>query len=152
METAERDGQADTVTMTKNSQRSRKRRGFTLIEALIGIMIMAMVMGGAYALMVQAMQMSRKARDHYVAINICKNRLERARNFQYSDLRFLSENTLVVDENGNPNTAGNYRRTTTVNTNYSANLTQMTVTCQIRDYRSGTWGPVETVSSLYTKY
>lgn len=128
------------------------RRGFSLVEALIAIMIMAIVMGGAYTLMVQAMQMSRKARDHYVAINICKNRIERARNFQYSDLRFLAESTVVVDENGNPNTSGNYRRTTSVNTNYSANLTEMTVTCQMRNYRTGTWGPVEVVSSLFTKY
>ena len=135
-----------------DQHRNGKRRGFTIIEALIAITVMALVMGGAYSLIIQAMHMSRSARDHYVAVNICKNRLERARNFQYSDLRFLTESLMVVDDNGNPTVSGNFRRTTTINTNYAANLTQMSVSCQIRNYRTGGWGASETVSSLYTTY
>jgi prepilin-type N-terminal cleavage/methylation domain-containing protein len=138
--------------MQRATRTAGRRVGFTLIEGMIAIMVMAIVMGGVYALVVQAAQMSRKARDHYVAVNICKNRIERAKNFQYSDLRFLAESVIVVDENGNPTTSGNFRRTTVVNTNYGGGLTQVTVTCQLRNYRTGTWGSSEVIASLYTQY
>ena len=119
---------------------------------MIASVVLTMVMGGAYSLVVQAAQMSRSARDHYVAVNLAKNRLERARNFQYGDLRLVGENNVVVDENGNPNTAANFRRTTAVTTNYSANITQVIVTVQIRNFRTGLWGAQEQMSSLFANY
>jgi prepilin-type N-terminal cleavage/methylation domain-containing protein len=132
--------------------RRKAKSGFTLVESLIAMVVLAMVMGGAYSLVVQAARMSRAARDHYVAVNLAKNRLERARNFQYADLRLVGESNMVVDENGNPNTASNFRRTTVVNTNYSADVTQITVTVQIRNFRTGSWGSQEQMSSLFASF
>lgn len=138
--------------MNGGGNKSKAKSGFTLVEAMIASVVLTMVMGGAYSLVVQAAQMSRSARDHYVAVNLAKNRLERARNFQYSDLRLVAENNLVVDENGNPNTAANFRRTTAVTTNYAANITQVIVTVQIRNFRTGSWGAQEQMSSLFANY
>lgn len=138
--------------MKADGKRAGAKSGFTLVESLIAMVILAMVMAGAYALIVQAARMSRMARDHYVAVNLAKNRLERARNFQYADLRLVAENNMVVDENGNPNTAANFKRTTVVNTNYAADVTQLTVTVQIRNFRTGSWGAQEQMSSLFASF
>ncbi len=139
-------------TMNAGSERMKAKAGFTLVESLMAMVVLAMVMGGAYTLIVQAAGMSRAARDHYVAVNLAKNRLERARNFQYSDLRLITENNMVVDENGNPNTTANFRRTTAVNTNFSANITEVAVTVQIRNFRTGSWGAQEKMASLFANY
>ena len=142
----------DTRQTIAAGRTKKAKEGFTLVESLIAMVVLAMVMGGAYSLVVQAARMSRLARDHYVAVNLAKNRLERARNFQYSDLRLVAENNMVVDENGNPNTTANFRRTTVVNTNYAADVTQLTVTVQIRNYKTGTWGAQEQMSSLFASF
>jgi hypothetical protein len=63
----------------------------------------------------------------------------------------LTESNVIVDENGNPNTTADFKRTTAVNTNYAANLTQITVTVRMRNFRTGAWGAQEQVSSLYTQ-
>ncbi|MFH0907456.1 MAG: prepilin-type N-terminal cleavage/methylation domain-containing protein [bacterium] len=128
------------------------RSGFTLVEVLVSMVVLVMVMGGAYSLVVQAASLSRAARDHYVAVNLAKNRLERARNFQYADLRLVAESSMVVDENGNPNTLASFKRTTAVNTNYAANLTQITVTVHIRNFRTGLWSSQEQMSSLFASF
>ena len=139
-------------SMNVSGRARRSAGGFTLIESLIAMVVLAMVMGGAYTLIVQSAQLSRAARDHYVAVNLAKNRMERARNFQYSDLRLVAESNMIVDENGNPNTAANFKRTTVVTTNYSANVTQVSVSVQIRNYRTGSWGATEQMSSLFANY
>ncbi len=123
------------------------------MEVVVTLVLIAMVMGGAYLVMARAAELSRTARNHYVAATLCKNRLERARNFDYQDLHLLEEYDLVVDDNGSPSSRGVFARTTTVNTNLATGLTQVTVTVKIRNKKTGQFGPgKEELSTIFTEY
>lgn len=130
-----------------------KKNGFTLVEVVIALLLVVVVLAGAYLLIVHAARLTRMARDHYIAINIAKNRLERARNFQYSDLYLLQESNMIVDENGAPGENGRFNRSTEVITNYAPNLTQINVTVRIRSRRNNQFGTEqERISTLFTRY
>ena len=125
----------------------------TLVEVMISVFLIVMVMGSSYMLVVKASELSRSARRHYVAISLAKNRLERARNFLYDDLKLLAESDLTVNDNGMPDPAGRFRRTTAVNTNYAANLTEVIVTVKIRNPNTGLFTPDnETIRTLFVEY
>ncbi len=134
--------------MTRHS-----KSGFSLMESVISMTLLAIVIAGSYSLIVRSAEAIRSARNHYIAVNISKARVERARSFAYNELYMLSESRVLVDESGNPASAGWYRRTTTVNTNYQPNLTQITVETEIRERKSNSFlGESETVSGLFTEY
>ena len=143
--------------MTRNVTRRVQRSGFTLLETLMTLFLLMVILAGAYRVMVGAADLSRSARHHYLAINLAKNRLERARNFAYGDLSLLAENNVVIDDNGTPDTAGTFRRSTVVTTNYAPNLTKITVSVGMKNRRTGAWvvggaTESETVASLFTAY
>ena len=129
--------------------------GFTLIEAFISIMVVALVLGGAYPVVSRSGMLIRSARNHYLAVNIAKDRLERCRDYDYTTLSFLTETNLLVDDNGVPTTSGVFRRSTSVAVNYNGQtgLTLIAVTAEIRDLLSGQFkGEQESASCLYTSY
>ena len=139
--------------MTSDAKSLLRRRGFSIVEVVVTLVLLAMVMGGSYLVMARAAELSRTARNHYVAATLCKNRLERARNFDYQDLHLLAENDLVVDDNGAPSSKGFFARTTTVNTNLATGLTQVTVTVKIKNKKTGRFGPgKEELSTIFTEY
>ena len=143
--------------MTANGTGRMRRSGFTLLEVVMTLFLLAVVLAGAYMVMSRAADLSRSARHHYIAINLAKNRLERARNFAYGDLHLLTENNVVVDDNGVPDTTGRFRRSTVVVTNYAPNLTRITVTVNLKNRKTGSWvvggaTESETVASLFTPY
>lgn len=130
-----------------------RKSGFSITETVISIALLAVALAGAYSLIVRSASAIRSARNHYIAVNISKARVERARNFSYNELYMLGESSVVVDDSGNPISGGWYCRTTTVNTNYQPGLTQITVETGIRDRQSNTFkGESESVSSLFTEY
>ena len=130
-----------------------RRDGFTIIETVLSVVVLLMVMAGAYKIITMTASLNRVVRNHYVAANLAKNRLERARNFPYADLSMLAEDKVVVNDNGVPNTTGRFRRTTTVNTNHAPGVTAITVTVDIKNLRSGTFRTEsENISSLFTEY
>jgi hypothetical protein len=130
-----------------------RRGGFTLVEAVISTMLLLLVIAGAYMLVVRSSALVRSGRNHYLAINIAKARIERARNFQYGDLPLLTETNVVVDDNGVPVSSGDFRRTTEVNTNYQPNLTLLTVNVDIRRLKTRQFASEkEWVACLFTEY
>lgn len=125
----------------------------TLAEVVVATFLILLVMGSAYALIVRSSEMSRSARRHYIAISLAKNRLERARNFLYNDLKLMAETDLTVNDNGNPDPEGRFRRTTTVNPAFATNLTEVIVTVKIRNPHTGLFTPDnETIRTLFTEY
>ena len=141
--------------MNKTATNRRLRRGMTLTEVVISTFLILLVMTSAYSLIIKSSELSRSARRHYIAISLAKNRLERARNFLYNDLKLMAETDLTVNDNGNPDPEGRFRRTTLVNTNtiYGAGLTEITVTVKIRNPHTGLFTPDnETIKSLFTEY
>lgn len=129
------------------------RIGFTLIESMVSVVLLGMVIAGSYILMNRSAQLVRSARNHYIAINLGKNRIERARTMQYGDLRLLAETKVIVDDNGIPFSSGDFRRTTIVETNATPGLTAVTVSNEVRNVRTRAFqGESESVSSLFTEY
>lgn len=129
------------------------KKGFTLVEALVSVALLGIVIAGSYVLMNRSAQLVRSARNHYLAINLGKNRIERARTMRYSDLTLLAEQNVIVDDNGVPFSAGDFRRTTIVDTNTAAGLTAITVSNEVRNVRTRQFqNESESVSSLFTEY
>jgi type II secretory pathway pseudopilin PulG len=129
------------------------RNGFTLVEAVVSTALLVLVIGGSFALVNRSQALIYAARNHYVAINISRARLERARNFAYDQLQGLAESNVVVNDSGSPASDGYFRRTTQVITNYQPGLTKIDVRTDIRNSRTLEFtGDNENVASLYTEY
>ena len=129
-----------------------RRDGQTLVEAVIAILLLSMCMYGVCRLVIKARQMRNIARIHYTAVNVAKNRLERARNFDFDSLDTLSEDTVTMNADGGPSPDGDYQRTTIVS-NINSVLKELVVTVGVRDKISRTFeGEAETVQSLFTHY
>lgn len=130
------------------------KQGFTLIEALISLVLLVLVLGGAYPLVSQSTRGIYIARNHYVAVNISRSRIERVRNFPYSQILSLTETNVVVDDNGAPISDGYFRRTTDITTNgVPSGLTLVVVRTDIRDSKTLTFtGDYESVSCKLTEY
>lgn len=142
--------------MLENSQ----KQGFTLIEAIVSIVLLVMVIGGSYRIMNQTARMIRASRNHYIAANLSNARIERARTFVYSSLPLLAETNIVITDEGSPDSAGDFRRTTIVIPNYQVDtnnpqsgLTMVLVRTEICNLQSRTFtGDAEEVVYLATEY
>lgn len=140
------------------------RRGMTIVEVVVALGFLCLVLAGAYAMLTRSAAVMRAARNHYVAVTLARNRLERAQNLDYNTLYLLRENNVLVDENGAPSSVGGFRRSTWVDTNYvmtvgtGTNLmlvtnTYITVQVEIRNVRTGVFaGEKEELSSVFTWY
>ncbi|MCE9614980.1 MAG: hypothetical protein K8T26_11925 [Lentisphaerae bacterium] len=111
---------------------AKSRAGVGLIEVVIALFIFAGSVAGMCALVLMVREASDRARDHYVAVNLAKNRLERAKSFGFSQLSLFAENQVPMNSQGAPNAKGDFRRTTVVS-NIAANLTEVRVTVEIRN-------------------
>lgn len=112
------------------------KHGFTLVEAVISMAILVLVIAGSYKLVSGSQALIYAARNHYVAINISRARLERVRNFGYDQLISLAESKIEVDDSGVPSSGGYFRRTTLVTTNFMPGLTKVEVQTEIRNTKS----------------
>ena len=139
--------------MTSCGKRCARDEGFSLVEVIVSLFLIVLVLAGAYRMIISASQLSRTARNHYIAETLCKNRLERARNFDYRDLDLLEESSSVVDDAGYPDPSGWFSRTTTVDTNFLPDCTQVSVVIQLKDRTTGNFGPAEqNLDMLFTEY
>jgi hypothetical protein len=115
------------------------RDGLTLVETTTALLILALSIAGLCSLVMLARESSDRSRSHYTAVNIAKNRIERASVFAFSELDSLAESYVSVDTSGTPYPSGDYRRTT-VFSNVTSRLKAMTVTVEIRDRISRLFG------------
>lgn len=137
----------------KRSREPLTRGGFSIVELMVAVLILALVIAGAYPIVMQGERLQRQARDHYLAICMAKNRLERCRNFDYKDLYLFAESNLVVNAAGSAYAEGGFRRTTVVQTNYAPRLTEIAVTVEIKNRSAAAFqGEKETLKTLFTKY
>lgn len=104
----------------------------TLIETIVALCIFAICVGGFCALVSQVRQAADMARDRYIAVNLAKNRLERARSFEFDQLHLFRESRVVLDGDGTPFIDGNFRRTTTVS-NVTDIMCEMVIKVEIRN-------------------
>lgn len=139
------------------TRKNRAAAGFTLVETVIAVVILSLVMGGAYQTVCATAQLSKKSRLHYIAMHIANNRIERARNFAFYNLILMADSNVVVNTQGSPDDMGEFRRTTIVTTNPAANLTKVQVKVQIKDYKAAdtNWwkaNEYESVTTYLTTY
>lgn len=136
------------------SRRNRKRcAGSSIVETLMALSVFALFIGGGAQLMVAHRQMSDMARAHYVAANIAKNRIELIRTYGFAELSNFSEDDVLVDPSGYPNTSGNYRRSTEILSTGKDNLAELVVMVEIRDRKTlGFEGRNETIRTYVADY
>jgi prepilin-type N-terminal cleavage/methylation domain-containing protein len=113
-------------------QDNRPKAGFTLIEVVIAVFLLGIFIASACALAVSSKITREKARSHYVAVSIAKNRLERVKTFDFDEIDYFEEANIRVDETGTPDWYGPYQRTTSV-TAVTPALKEAVVRVQICD-------------------
>ncbi len=107
-----------------------RRNGHSLVEVVIALLCFSIAIAGLCALSLMTKESADVAREHYIAVNIAKNRLERSHSFDFAQLNLFNESGVVVDHNGNPAPNGHYRRSTTV-TNMNPSLYHIEVNVEI---------------------
>lgn len=122
-----------TIRQTKRP-RCGARRGITIIETVIALMIFAICIAGFCGIVLQSRQLSDSARDHYTAVNLARSRFERARTFDFDQLHLFVESRTLTDHVGNSDPNGSFRRSTTVS-NINPRLIEMTVMVEIKNRR-----------------
>ena len=101
--------------MMKN--RRNKRAGFTLTEVMVASAILMVFLGGFLTAFMMGIRTLDMSMNHYRASAMARNRIQRARSFDYSSLTLLEENGARVDRHGNADPNGMFRRTTSIDTN-----------------------------------
>ena len=127
--------------------RRRTWEGMTVLETVIAIFLLSMFIAGMMGVLLAVREASDRARWHYAAINVAKNRLERIQTFEFTQLSFFTEANTRVDNNGQPNGDGRFRRTTTFGP-VKTNLVEVAISVEIMDPLSLTFeGEKESVKS-----
>lgn len=127
---------------------SKMRAGMSLVEVMVALAIFALFTTGTCKLLTSHRKILDMSRDHYIAINLAKDRLELARTFEFEQLPQLAEEKVVVDASGIASLTGNYRRTTTYAA-VSSNLVELAVTVDIQNRHTLKFAPAEQSVSTY---
>ena len=126
--------------MSKISILIKEKRGITLTEVLFSVAIISLVVVSVLLIFAQTVDMSRRVDHEYIATNIAKSRLERARTViassGFDSLPDLEEDDTILDEDGMPDPNGDFKRTTTVGANYAGNA-RLTEVRALATYRYG---------------
>jgi prepilin-type N-terminal cleavage/methylation domain-containing protein len=136
------------MKIVANSNKSRSRAGTSLVEVMIALTLFGVFTAGTCKLLVSHRKVLDSARDHYIAANLAKDRMELARTFEFDQVPELREQQLVVDESGIASPDGHYRRTTTV-TAVQTNLLKFAVTVDIQNRKTLIFSPAEQSVSTY---
>ncbi len=111
--------------------RLSSRRGFTLVELMISVLLFSIGVASLLAVMTQGVTVAKRADYAYVSENLAKNHLGRLRSLGFASITSALDETTGtrIDRDGDPDNAGDYQRFTTVTTSYAsdANLTQVTI-------------------------
>ncbi len=114
--------------------RCKRKDGVTLVETLFSAVILVLVVAGVLVIFVRTVDISKRIDKEYVATNLAKSRVERARTTKvthgFDSLVDLNETDVIIDSDGVSDLDGEYKRSTTVTTNYNGNarLTKIEVT------------------------
>ncbi len=142
--------------MRGSTRRASDRcQGFTLTEVMVAMLLLGLVMGGFLKLATQSARTREAAHNHFIAVIIAHNRIERARYSRMDELPLLAERDTVVNELGAPDPEGRFLRTTALTPDYDDNPLLMRMTVSVHpptSARGTTARPVETVSTVLTEY
>lgn len=94
-----------------------RHSGFTLLEVMIASTILMVLVAGFVGSFIMALRTLDAANNQYRAKAIARNRIQRARSFEFASLPLLEETDSFIDRYGNIDQAGTFRRSTTIVTN-----------------------------------
>ncbi len=104
---------------------NNSKKGAGLTEVLFSVFIISTAIAGILVIFVQTIDASKRISYEYNAINLAKSRIERARTNiaanGFSSLIDLDESgsPTILDADGAPDQDGDFKRETTVTTNYN---------------------------------
>ncbi|MBI2095020.1 MAG: prepilin-type N-terminal cleavage/methylation domain-containing protein [Candidatus Omnitrophica bacterium] len=129
----------------------RRLQGFTLVEVMAAVLIFMIGLVGILFVSIESMSMTKRAEYAYTAYNLAKNRLETLRAMSFDDLASAEETEVTVDESGVSDEAGNFIRSTAIETGYSGDSdlvsAAVTVSYLFKGQQSG--GPMEMSTVIY---
>lgn len=121
------------MMLSRHSRGVAKRcDGFTMTEVMVASMILMLFVGGFVGSFIMAIRTLNVSNNHYRATSIAQNRIQRARSFDYASLTLLNETEVAIDRHGNINSSGEFRRSTSVNTNTATAPHTVRVQVQVR--------------------
>lgn len=91
-----------------------RRRGFSLPETLVALLVFALVSTGFLSSYVAAMRTQKMSGDYYLASCLARNRIQRALRVDFNSIPLMVETLAPVDEDGNLSINGRFKRTTIV--------------------------------------
>jgi len=97
------------------------KRGFSLIELAIALMICTVLITGLLALYKQSLYSAKKMYQRETAITIAENKMEDFRNYEFSKLSLGEEYDTLLDKYNNADSNGEFIRNTEVTPNYLGN-------------------------------
>lgn len=134
-------------------KKQKDSSGFTIVESMVAVLILAIFVSGACGMIATAREIMDRARSHYTASNIAKNRLEHLQTYDFDQVPLLAEDSVTVNKMGHPSGNGHFQRTTSVS-NVAERLYNVTVTVEIRNRL--TWdfsgGGLERVQTYITEF
>ncbi len=139
----------------RNGAGPKASAGFTFVEIMVALAILALGMAGVYRVLLMAMQSRQAAQYHYTAAIIANNRVEFAKNLPLGNMGLLVESWVAVDELGLTDINGDFRRSTTIENTLHGDpdLTRIAVTVWSPTFiRSATNRLSVTVSTILTTY
>ena len=104
-----------------------------MVEAIVALSILVIFLSGATRVILMRRQVADKNSAHYTAINIAKNQIEQVRNLRrldYDQILEMTEDGVRVNEDGDPDVKGKFKRTTQI-TIHTTLLLEIEVSVQV---------------------
>ena len=117
--------------------RSVRMKGFSLVELMVALFILAVVMCTIIVGFSQLQAMGKKTEMVMIAGNLAQQRMEMAMRKPFENLDTLSESLHYIDQYGNDSgSATDFKRETIIFENYSGDsrLTQVTIKVSYKSY------------------
>ncbi len=129
------------------------KRGMTLVETMVAILVFGILLGGMISIIVTSITAGKRAEHSYTAYNLAKNHIETLKSMPFSNLANAAETDTYIDASGTADDEGDYKRTTTVTASYTGDANLVQVQVQV-DYRiKGAFaGKPTTLTSVVFQY
>jgi len=142
-------------TITKAGGYMKKKWGMTLVEVMVSIMLITLLAGSILGIAIENIKLGETLECNYAAVNIAKSKMDRIRELRrdsgYDVLSTAEESNTIVTVAINDQMEASFTRTTTINTAFGTNLTEVTVSVSYK--RTGDVNAtVVTLKSLLSPY
>ena len=113
--------------------KKKNKRGTSLVETLVAMIILALGITGAVKLVLTSQKLSDISSEKYDSVNLAKSRFEQMGMADVSDLSSWETSNMVCNVQGRPDPNGNYRINTMV-TYINTNLAKVVIQVYIRNH------------------